>query len=308
VDERPRILLDCDPGHDDAIAIALALAHTDLVGVTTVGGNADVALTTANALAVLDLFGSSVPVHQGLDEPIGGRRMARGEHIHGATGLDGADVPRSTRAVAGDDAVAYLVDTIRAEEGLWLVPTGPLTNVATMLTVAPDVAGRLAGISFMGGSAGAGNRTAVAEFNVWADPEAAARVFSSGLDVTMIGLDVTHQALVTTADTERLRGLGRTGSMVAELLDFFSRYHAGTYGFDGAPVHDAVAVAHVVRPDLVESIDTHVAVECGSELCRGRTVVDRWRRTGNPPNATVGIGIDRAAFVELLTERLAAFP
>src|SRR5258706_12756262 len=121
---RPRILLDCDPGHDDAVAIALALTHTDLVGVTTVGGNVDVAQTTANALAVLDLFGSDAPVHQGLDEPIGGRRMARGQHIHGATGLDGAEVPRSARAAAGDDAVAYLIDTIRAEEGLWLVPTG----------------------------------------------------------------------------------------------------------------------------------------------------------------------------------------
>jgi inosine-uridine nucleoside N-ribohydrolase len=133
-------------------------------------------------------------------------------------------------------------------------------------------------------------------------------VLDSGLDVTMIGLDVTHQALVTTSDADRLRALGRTGTMVAELLAFFSRFHAETYGFDGAPVHDAVAVAEVARPGLVEMLDLHVAVERGSELCRGRTVVDRWRRTGSPANARVGVGIDREAFVGLLTERLAAFP
>jgi inosine-uridine nucleoside N-ribohydrolase len=156
----------------------------------------------------------------------------------------------------------------------------------------------------MGGSIGLGNVTPAAEFNIWADPEAAARVFASGLDVTMIGLDVTHEALLLDEHVERLRASGRTGQMVAELYDFFHRFHARTYGFAGSPIHDAVTVAHVIRPDLVRTEHRHVEVECDSELTRGRTVVDLWRRTGNEPNAHVGIGIDGDRFVELLLERL----
>jgi inosine-uridine nucleoside N-ribohydrolase len=146
--------------------------------------------------------------------------------------------------------------------------------------------------------------TPAAEFNIWADPEAAARVFASGIDVTMIGLDVTHQALLREEHVERLRQSGRTGRMVAELYDFFHRFHAATYGFDGSPIHDAVALAHVFRPELVQTERRHVAVECGSELTRGRTVVDLWRRTDNEPNARVGVGVDADAFAGLLLERL----
>jgi inosine-uridine nucleoside N-ribohydrolase len=156
----------------------------------------------------------------------------------------------------------------------------------------------------MGGSIGLGNVIPAAEFNIWADPEAAARVFASGLEITMIGLDVTHQALLLDADAERLRTSGRTGHMVAELYDFFHRFHADTYGFGGSPIHDAVAVADVFRPDLVETEHRHVAIECASELNRGRTVVDLWRRTGEEPNAHVGVGVDSRGFVELLLERL----
>jgi inosine-uridine nucleoside N-ribohydrolase len=159
----------------------------------------------------------------------------------------------------------------------------------------------------MGGSIAEGNVTPAAEFNIWADPEAAARVFGSGIDLTMIGLDVTHRALMRDEHAERLRAAGRTGRMVAELYDFFSRFHAETYGFDGAPIHDAVAVAYVFRPDLVETAHRHVAIDCQSELCRGRTVVDLWRRTANQPNAHVGVGIEGTAFLELLVERLSSF-
>lgn len=303
--ERPRILLDCDPGHDDAVAIALALAHTELVGVTTVGGNVDVAQTTANALAVLDLFGSDVPVHQGLDEPIGGRRMARGQAIHGVTGLDGADVPRSTRSVAGDDAVAYLVDTIRAEEGLWLVPTGPLTNVATMLAVAPDVTGRLAGISFMGGSAGAGNRTAVAEFNVWADPEAAAAVVDCGARLVMSGLNLTRQVPVTATLLERLRAAGDIPRLFAGLLGFYHDRCAERYVGDGAALHDALAVLAVTHPHLFTGEDRHVVVETAGSHTRGMTVVDeRPLREPEPPNCHVLMTVDAPAVLELVISAL----
>jgi pyrimidine-specific ribonucleoside hydrolase len=156
----------------------------------------------------------------------------------------------------------------------------------------------------MGGSIGLGNVTPAAEFNIWADPEAAARVFASDIELTMIGLDVTHQALLMTDDAERLRASGRTGRMVAELYDFFHRFHADTYGFGGSPIHDAVALAFVFRPDLVQTERRHVAIECASELNRGRTVVDLWQRTGQEPNAHVGVGVDGRAFVELLLERL----
>jgi inosine-uridine nucleoside N-ribohydrolase len=306
MDSRPRILLDCDPGHDDAVAIALALAHTDLVGVTTVGGNVDVAQTTANALAVLDLFGADVPVHQGLDEPIGGRRMTRGQMIHGETGLDGADVPRSTRAIAGDDAVGYLVDTIRAEEGLWLVPTGPLTNVATMLTVAPDVIARLAGISFMGGSARAGNRTAVAEFNVWADPEAAAAVVDCGARLIMSGLHLTRQVPVTAALLDRLRSAGDVPRLFAGLLGFYRDRCAERYVGDGAALHDALAVLAITHPQLFTGEDRHVVVETAGSHTRGMTVVDeRELREPEPANCHVLMTVDAPAALDLVVTALA---
>jgi inosine-uridine nucleoside N-ribohydrolase len=305
------VLVDCDPGHDDAIALLLALAspELDVLGVSTVAGNTTLEQTTANALRVLEFVGrGDVPVAAGAERPLV-RDPFVADYVHGETGLDGPVLPPPRGEPLRRHAVDFLAERLLASpRPVTLIPTGPLTNVAILLATHPEAVSRIERIVLMGGSIAEGNVTPAAEFNVWADPEAAARVFASGLDVTMIGLDVTHQALVTAADAERLRGLGRTGTMVAELLDFFSRFHAETYGFDGAPVHDAVAVAEVARPGLVETVERHVAVECGSELCRGRTVVDRWRRTGNPPNAKVGVGLDRGAFVELLAERLATFP
>jgi inosine-uridine nucleoside N-ribohydrolase len=308
---RVPVLIDCDPGHDDAIALLLALAspELDVLGVTTVSGNTTLEKTTTNALRVLEFVGrGDVPVAAGAERPLV-REPFVADYVHGETGLDGPALPPPAGEPLRRHAVDFLAERLLASaRPVTLIPTGPLTNVAILLATHPEAVARIERIVLMGGSIAEGNVTPAAEFNVWADPEAAARVFASGLDVTMIGLDVTHQALVTAADTELLRGLGRTGAMVAELLDFFSRFHAETYGFDGAPVHDAVAVAEVARPGLVETVERHVAVECGSELCRGRTVVDRWRRTDNPPNAKVGIGLDRGAFVEMLAERLGTFP
>jgi inosine-uridine nucleoside N-ribohydrolase len=296
-----RILLDCDPGHDDAIALLLALAspEIELLGVTTVAGNQTLEKTTANAIRVLDFVGrDDVPVVAGADRPLV-REPFVAAYVHGETGLDGPDLPPPQRGPLEQSAVEFLAERV---SGATLVAVGPLTNVALLLerhtTARPDR------IVLMGGSIGLGNVTPAAEFNIWADPESAAQVFAAGIDLTMIGLDVTHDALLMTADAERLRASGRTGRMVAELYDFFHRFHADTYGFGGSPIHDAVALAYVFRPDLVRTEHRHVAIECVSELNRGRTVVDLWRRTGQEPNAHVGVSVDGRAFVELLLERL----
>jgi inosine-uridine nucleoside N-ribohydrolase len=296
-----RILIDCDPGHDDAIAILLALAspEVELVGITTVAGNQTLEKTTANAIRVLEFVGrDDVPVAAGANRPLL-REPFVAKHVHGETGLDGPDLPPPQKAPEDEHAVDFLG---RRADGVTLVPIGPLTNVALMLARYPEV--RPKRIVLMGGAIGLGNITPAAEFNIWADPEAAARVFESGIEVTMIGLDVTHEALLMEEDAERLRASGRTGRMVAELYDFFHQYHVRTYGFRGSPIHDAVALAHTFRPELVKTEHRHVAVDCDSELCRGRTVVDLWHRTENEPNAYVGIEIDGRAFIEFLLERL----
>jgi inosine-uridine nucleoside N-ribohydrolase len=201
--------------------------------------------------------------------------------------------------------VAFSAELVRsAGRPVTFVPTGPLTNIARYL----DERGTdgIARVVLMGGAIAEGNFTPAAEFNIWCDPEAAARVFSSGLDVTMIGLDVTHKAVLGPAVEERLRAVGRVGSFVAELNVFFSRYHEKTYGWNGAPIHDAVAVAHVIRPGLVETRYRNVEIELESELCRGRTVVDLWNRTDRPANAHVGVDLDAGAFFDLLVERIAS--
>ena len=303
------VILDCDPGHDDAIALLLALAspEIDLLGVTTTYGNQTLEKTTANALRVLELVGrTDVPVAAGADAPLE-RELVVAAHVHGESGLDGPTLPEATTTPASTDAVAFSAELVRsAGRPVTFVPTGPLTNIARYL----DERGTdgIARVVLMGGAIAEGNFTPAAEFNIWCDPEAAARVFSSGLDVTMIGLDVTHKAVLGPAVEERLRAVGRVGSFVAELNVFFSRYHEKTYGWHGAPIHDAVAVAHVIRPGLVETRYRNVEIELESELCRGRTVVDLWNRTDRAANAHVGVDLDTGAFFfDLLVERIARF-
>jgi inosine-uridine nucleoside N-ribohydrolase len=296
------ILVDCDPGHDDAIALLLALAspEVELVGVTTVHGNQTIEKTTTNALKVLELVGrQDVPVARGAARPLV-REPAVADHVHGETGLDGPSLPPPQTSPVAEDAVDFLAERIRP--GVVLVPTGPLTNVALLLERYPDV--RPERVVLMGGSIGLGNMTPAAEFNVWADPEAADRVFQSGLDLTMVGLDVTHQAIVRPDRARRFRDAGRVGEVVAELLEFFTRFHRDTYGWDGPPVHDALAVAYVIRPQLLETAHRHVAVETESELSRGRTLVDLYRRTQAEPNANVAVDVDADAFLDLLEERV----
>jgi inosine-uridine nucleoside N-ribohydrolase len=305
------ILIDCDPGHDDAVALLLALAspEVELVGVTTVSGNQTLAKTTANALRVLELVGrGDVPVAAGADRPIR-RDLFVAAYVHGESGLDGPALPDPQGKPLPADAADFIAERVSASaQPLTLIPTGPLTNVAAFLERHEEAASKLERIVLMGGAIAEGNVTPAAEFNIWADPEAAATVFRSGLDVTMIGLDVTHKALMTPEHGVRLRKTGRTGAFVAELLEFYSRFHREVYDFPGSPIHDAVAVAHVLDPSLVETKRRNVEIELESELCRGRTVVDLWRRTEREPNARVGVDIDSDRFLELLLERLATFP
>lgn len=303
------IIIDCDPGHDDAIAILLALASPEvsLLGVTTVGGNAHLEDTTRNALTVLEVAGrTDVPVAAGCDHPLI-RPLQTADHVHGESGMDGPVLqPPSTRPVDAH-AVDFLAETIAASsDPVTLIPTGPLTNIALLLRHYPDVVDNIQRVVLMGGAIELGNVTPAAEFNIWVDPEAAGIVFGQGLDLTMVGLDVTHQARMGPAHGQRLRGSGQAGEFVADLLDFFVRFHQRVYGMDSSPIHDAVAVADAIWPDLLVTEELHVAIETTSELTRGRTVVDRWKVTGEEPNARVGLEIDGSRFGELVVERIAS--
>jgi inosine-uridine nucleoside N-ribohydrolase len=302
------IVIDCDPGHDDAIAILLALAspEVELRGITTVAGNQTLDKTTRNALKILELAGrTDIPVAVGAEAPLK-RTLRVAANVHGESGLDGPDLPEPTTKPVDGDA-ADLLDTW-LEPGVVLVPTGPLTNVALLLDRHPEVKERLERIVWMGGAMGEGNVTPAAEFNAFVDPEAAAAVFGSGIPVTMIGLDITHKALFTRAHADRLRGTGRAGRAVAELSDFFQRFHESRYGFDGSPIHDALAVAEVIDPSLVTRIECNVEIETASQYCDGRTVVDRWLVTDRPKNGRVGIDVDADRFLELLVERISSLP
>jgi inosine-uridine nucleoside N-ribohydrolase len=308
LDDTPRmptpIVIDCDPGHDDAIAILLALASTEveLLGITTVHGNQTLDKTTLNALKVLELAGRpDVPVARGVERPLV-RELSVADHVHGESGLDGPALPQPTARPVDVDAVSFLAEHLGP--GVVLVPTGSLTNIARLLTEHPRV--RPERIVLMGGSIGLGNITPAAEFNIWADPEAATIVFESGIDITMVGLDVTHEAIVGPERVARIRRAGTIGTVVAEWIDFYLLYHRVTYGWEGPPVHDALAVAAVIRPELLETAHRHVAIETESELCRGRTVVDLYPRGESSPNAHVAVGVDAAAFLDMLEERIAS--
>ena len=306
---RPPVWLDCDPGHDDAFAIITALHRADLVGVSVVSGNAPVDKCLRNALAVLQLAGgASVPVHRGAERPLA-REPRYAPHIHGESGLDGPALPTVRLEPRPEHAVEAILAASRRVEGLWLVAVGPFTNVALALREDPGLARRLAGISVMGGSWGPGNITPVAEFNVWADPEAAAEVFASGANVVMAGLDLTHQLMIDSARRERVRAVGtELATFGADLLDYFSQAYARNFGVPAeGPLHDPCAVLAVTDPQLFTTSRRHVAVETTSELTRGQTVVDRRTgRLGQAPNATVLETIaDEQAF-GLLLEALSA--
>jgi pyrimidine-specific ribonucleoside hydrolase len=309
--QRHQIVLDCDPGHDDALAITLALARPELelLGITTAGGNSPLTNTTHNALRVLALLGrSDVPVAAGAERPLL-RESWTPVEFHGESGLDGADLPEPEAAPRPEGAMA-LTEALVAAAGrpVTLVATGPLTNVALLLRARPRIRERIARICLMGGSLGEGNTTASAEFNIWQDPEAASIVFNCGIPISMMGLDVTHRALFLEPDVARLEAIGtRVARVWVDLLRFFAVYHRRRYGWDGSPIHDAVAVAHLAVPGLVTTRLLRVDVETQGKLTRGRTVADPEGLHGLPPNVEVGVGIDRARFVDLLVDAIASY-
>jgi len=307
---KPRILLDCDPGHDDAVAIVAAAFHAELVGITTVAGNAPLDRTTYNALVMRDLLAIDVPVHSGSGRPLVAEPKFAA-FVHGESGLDGADLPAPTTPLDGTDAVRFIVDTCRATEGTWLVPTGPLTNIALAIRSAPDILDRISGISLMGGGT-FGNRSSVAEFNIWADPEAAAIVFGAGAPLVMAGLDVTHQFQATPSRIERVREIpGTLAEVLADLFVFFAATYLGRHdpgSIEGAAVHDPLAVLAVTHPALFEHGRRHVVIETAGEFTRGMTVIDQRHLVERlDPNCDVLTSVDAEAAFGLILDAIAHF-
>ncbi len=306
---KPTIVLDCDPGHDDAIALLIAGRHCELLGVTTVSGNVPLELTTRNALITLQLLGLEVPVHAGAARPLVAEAR-HAEFIHGDTGLNGPQLPPLERTAAGTDAAGFIIEAARSRDDLWLVASGPLTNVALALRRAPDLSEQLAGIALMGGSTSFGNVTAAAEFNIWADPEAADMVFRSGARLIMAGLDLTHQFTMGAGHIECLRQVGSgAATFAADLLTFFSNAYAEAYsGRAEGPLHDPCAVMALTHPELFESQDHHVVVELRGDHTRGMTLTDtRAGRRGEAPNVRVLKRIDADAAFEVLLESAAGY-
>ena len=308
------LIIDTDPGQDDAVAILLALASPEihLLGITAVAGNVPLALTEVNVQKVCDLAGrTDMPVFAGLDRPLV-RPLITAEHVHGKTGLDGPDLPDPQTPLQDQHAVDFMIETLRREPAgsVTIAPVGPLSNVAMAMQMAPDIIPRIKQIVLMGGAYfEVGNITPAAEFNIHVDPYAAAVVFSSGVPITMMPLDVTHKALTSTNRVDALRDIGnRTGAAIADMLVFFERFDEAKYGSDGAPLHDPCTIAWMIAPDMFTGRHCNVEIETSSELTMGMTVIDWWRVTDRQPNALVIGDLDADRFFALITERLARLP
>ena len=307
------IIIDTDPGQDDAIAILLALAspELELLALTTVAGNVPLPLTSRNARIVLELANRrDIPVYAGADKPLQ-RPLVTAEFVHGKTGLDGPVLPEPTLALAEGHAVDFIIKTLMEREPgtVTLCPLGPLTNIALALAREPKIAARIKRIVLMGGGCfEGGNITPAAEFNFYVDPQAAAQVFQSGVPITMAPLDVTHQALTTRARVAAIRASGsRLGETVAQWMEFFERFDEQKYGQEGGPLHDPCVIAWLLKPELFSCRACHVAIEVQSELTMGMSVVDWWGVTGKQANAFVLGGLDADGFYALIAERLARF-
>jgi len=306
------VILDCDPGHDDAVAILLACASPELrvLGISTVAGNVPLEKTSKNALKICELAAlDQVKVYAGMSRPLV-KDLLTAENVHGKSGLDGPDLPEPKRAIEPRHSVDFIIDALlAAKDPITLIPTGPLTNIAMALLREPRIRSSIQEIVLMGGAIAEGNTTPAAEFNIFVDPHAADVVFRSAVPVTMIGLDVTHQALVLPERLQRIRDLrSRAASVVAQLIEFFQEHHRVKYGMPGPPLHDPCAVAAVVDRSLFQFKKMHVGIELAGSLTQGRTVCDLWNVTGNLPNAHVGLSIDAPRFFDLLISRLAAYP
>ena len=306
-----KIIIDTDPGQDDAVAILLALASPEdmeVLGITAVAGNVPLPLTQKNARIVCELAGKAdTKVFAGCDAPLK-RKLVTAEHVHGKTGLDGPQMADPTMALQDQHAVDFIIETLRREPAhtVTLCPLGPLTNIATAFQRAPDVVARVQQIVLMGGAYfEVGNITPAAEFNIYVDPEAAEIVFKSGVPLVVMPLDVTHKALTNRKRVEAFRALGtEPGRMVAEWTDFFERFDMAKYGSQGAPLHDPCVIAYLIRPDLFQGRHINVEIETGSELTLGMTVADWWGVTDRPANALFMGSVDADGFFALLTERI----
>ncbi|MFT3986904.1 nucleoside hydrolase [Aestuariivirga sp.] len=308
------IIIDTDPGQDDAVAILLALASPEIevLGITAVAGNVPVALTEVNARKICELAGRpDIKVYAGAVQPML-RPLVTAEYLHGKTGMDGPTLPAPTMPLQTQYAVDYIIDTLMAREAgtVTLATLGPLTNIALALVQEPRIAPRIKQIVAMGGGYfEGGNVTPAAEFNIYVDPQAARMVFESGIPITLIPLDCTHQALTTAKRVAAFRAMNnRSGQATAALLDFFERFDEQKYGTDGGPLHDPCVIAWLLKPELFQGRHVNVAIECESELTMGMTVVDWWRVTGRAPNATVIRSLDADGFFTLLTERIGKLP
>ena len=306
-----KIILDCDPGHDDAIAILLAAHHPDidLLAITTVAGNQSLDKTTLNALKVCSLANiRDVPVARGMDRPLV-RPARHAANIHGESGMDGPDIPEPDIEPVAQHGVDLLIDMLMNSDGdITIVPTGPLTNIATAIRREPAILPRIKAISLMGGAIGVGNRMPAAEFNIWADPEAAAIVFDCGRPLTMSPLEVTHQALATGEVLDRLRAANRpVASFAADLLTFFGDTYRNVFGFPAPPVHDPCAVAAVIDPDILQAHTIRVEIETEGEWTSGRTVCDIYGVLGKEPNVRVGYALDVPRFWEMLISTILTY-
>lgn len=307
-----KIIIDTDPGQDDAVAILLALAaprELDVLGITTVAGNVPLPLTAKNARIVCELAGRpDLPVFAGCDTPMT-RKLVTAEHVHGKTGLDGPALPDPKMVLQDQHAVDFIIETLRAEPSgaVTLCPLGPLTNIARAFEQAPDIVGKVKEIVLMGGAYfQVGNITPAAEFNIYVDPEAAKLVFGAGVPLVVMPLDVTHKALTTRARVEAFRELGtEPGRMVAEWTDFFERFDKEKYGSEGAPLHDPCVIAYLLEPDLFSGRMINVEIETSSELTLGMTVADWWGVTDRAPNAMFMGNVNADGFFRLLSERIA---
>lgn len=294
------MLIDCDPGLDDAIALLTAAHVADLVGITTVNGNVGIDHTTHNALAVTEIAGLEVPVHRGAAKPLANEPMDAA-HVHGPTGLGSVTIPDVTRSIDSDDAVSFILDMARSVDGLHLVPIGPLTNIALALQADPSLPSLLSGITIMGGAATGGNVTAAAEFNIWADPEAAAIVFRDGGPITMVGLDVTHQVLLGRAERDTMRATATApAQLAADLLENAVERCGELRGWAGAPIHDACAVVAVTNPELFDGSRHCVEVELDGTHTRGMTVADTRGDAPGSPTVDVLRAVDAPAVIDII--------
>ena len=309
-----KIIIDTDPGQDDAVAILLALASPEIevLGLTAVAGNVPLTLTELNTRKICELAGRpDLAVHAGCDAPLS-RRLITAEHVHGQTGLDGIVLPAPRMALRPQHGVDFIIETLRREAPgtVTLVPIGPLTNIASAIASAPDIIPRIQRIVLMGSAYfEVGNVTPAAEFNIFVDPEAAQQVFQAGIPLVMMPLDVTHEAMTSRDWVEAMRTLpNRCGPAVASWTDFFERYDREKYGSQGAPLHDPCAIAWLLRPDLFQGRQINVEIETEGRFTTGMTVADWWRVTDRPANALFIRHVDRDGLFDLLTERIARLP